>query len=112
MVHPGAGRPEITGGVLSILIVTETELLKPAPLVAEQVIFVPAVSAVSVTGPQPVEVAIPDSGSVTDQEIVTLLRYHVLFPNVPEMIGVTRGGVVSPTLGFARNPCWIPAASA
>lgn len=45
-MQPAAGMPEITGGVLSILIVTETEAVKPAPFVALQVKIVPAVSAV------------------------------------------------------------------
>src|SRR6266849_6154489 len=44
--QPGAGIPEMTGGVLSILIVIGTELVSPAPFVAEQVKVTPAVSAV------------------------------------------------------------------
>ena len=36
--HPGAGIPDIAGGVLSMLIVAGHELERPAPFVAEQVI--------------------------------------------------------------------------
>ena len=50
----------ITTGVWSILIVTGIELDKPAPLVAEQVIVAPGVSAVRVVWAQPLEEAIPD----------------------------------------------------
>jgi hypothetical protein len=45
--QPGAGIPEMTGGVLSILIVTGMEEVSPAPFVAEQVTVTPAVSVVS-----------------------------------------------------------------
>ncbi len=88
-----------TGGVWSILMVTETELCNPAPLVAEQVKVTPGVSAVSVVLPQPVEDVTPDSGSVTVQLTVTLLRYHPLFPSVPEICGTITGGVVSSEAG-------------
>src|SRR6266481_2006823 len=71
-VQPAAGKPEITGGVLSILIVTGTELVRSAPFVTLQVNAVLAVSAVSVVGVQPVEEAMPDSGSLTPQFTVTL----------------------------------------
>jgi hypothetical protein len=60
------------GGVLSTLIVTDLDALSPAPLVAEHVITVPAVSLVRVTLSQPVDDAIPDSGSVTLQVTVTV----------------------------------------
>ena len=68
----GAGIPEITGGVLSILIVTGTELESPAPFVALQVKVTPAVSAVRLVVMHPEEDAIPDSGSETFQATVTL----------------------------------------
>src|SRR5207302_5255903 len=59
--------PVMTGFVVSILMLTETELLRPAPLVAEQVRAVPAVSVVKFDAVQPEELAMPDSGSVTLQ---------------------------------------------
>ena len=67
----------------------------PAPFVAEQVKVTPAVSAVRVVGVQPVEDATPDSGSVTLQLAVTLLRYQPLLPRVPMIWGTITGGVVS-----------------
>jgi hypothetical protein len=42
-VQPTCGIPEITGGVLSILIVIGIELDRPAPFVAEHVNVTPAV---------------------------------------------------------------------
>ena len=97
MVHPEPERPEITGGVLSILIVIETVPDNPAPFVAEQVKVTPAVSVVRVVCAQPVEDAIPDSGSLTFQTTVTLLLYQPLLPKVPVITGTTTGGVVSIT---------------
>jgi len=67
-------------------------------LVAEQVTVVPAVSAVSVVGLQPVEEAIPDSGSTTVQVTVTALLYQPLLPAVPVMVWVMTGGVLSITM--------------
>ena len=51
-MQPDPGIPEITGGVLSILMLTDAEFDRPAPFLAEQVSLVPAVSAVSVVGAQ------------------------------------------------------------
>src|SRR6188474_545781 len=85
----------VTGPVLSILIVTETEPERPELFVAEQVRVVPVVSEVKLDVLQPVEDAMPDSPSVTVQLTVTLLVYQPLAPNVPEMDGVTTGAVVS-----------------
>ena len=63
----------MTGAVLLILMVTGAEAVRPAPLVAEQVNVVPGVFAVRFTVPQPADVAMPDSGSVTLQLTVTSL---------------------------------------
>src|SRR5439155_19903450 len=90
-----AGSPEMTGGVLSILMVTGTDIDNPAPFVAEHVRVVPGVSAVSVVAVQPDEDAMPDSGSLTLQLTVTLLLYQPFAPNVPAKCGVINGGVVS-----------------
>jgi hypothetical protein len=51
------------GGDLSILTVTEDELDKPAPLVAEQVRVVPVVSFESTVTPQSVDEEIPWQGN-------------------------------------------------
>ena len=85
----------MTGGVLSIFTVTGTELLSPAPFVADQDNVVPSVSVVRLFELQPVEDAIPDSGSVTLQLTVTLLVYQPLAPAVPVIVGAITGGVVS-----------------
>jgi hypothetical protein len=94
------------GGVTSILIVVDTELDNPAPFLAKQVRVVPIVLAFSVVGPHPVEDAMPDSGSVTVQVTLTLLRYHPLLPMVPTMFGVTTGRVVS-AKATARAAAWL-----
>ena len=84
----------ISGGVASRLMVTLPEALPPAD-VAAQVKEVPAVSAVSVTGSQPVVDWIVESGSTTFQEMVTSEVYQPLLPKVPVTTGVITGGVVS-----------------
>ena len=77
------------------MMVTDSELLRPAPLVAEHMSMVPAVLEVRFVAPQPVDELIPDSGSVTLQLTVTLLVYHPLAPSVPVIVGTICGGVVS-----------------
>src|SRR5436190_1150270 len=62
----------MTGGVLSILTVTESELLRPALFVGTQVRIVPAVSRLRTVSPHPDAEAIPDSGSLTVQLTLTL----------------------------------------
>jgi len=84
-----------TGGVLSIFIVTELEVDTPEPFFAEHVSVTEAVSLARVVVVQAVEEAMPDSGSVTLQVTVTLLRYHPLLPSVPVIWGMMTGGVVS-----------------
>ena len=85
------------GAVRSIFTVTEAEFNKPALLVAVQVSVVPScgVSALKVAVAQPVDDAIPDSGSETDQLTVTgpLLQPLPLAPGVT--VGVITGGVMS-----------------
>src|SRR5436190_2690201 len=95
IVQPDAGRPEMTGGVLSILILTGTEVESPTPFVAEQVRVTPAVSAASAAGPQPEDEAMPDSGSLTLQLTLTELSYQPFRPDVPWMLEVMTGGEVS-----------------
>ena len=90
------GKPRV-GAVRSILTVTDAELERPAPLVTEHVSVVPCcpVSEVRVVVLQPLDEAIPDSGSETDQVTVTgpLFQPSPLAPGLTE--GVITGGVVS-----------------
>src|SRR5262245_14076311 len=94
----GAGKRltnDMTGFVLSILIVTEAELERTALLLAEHVNVTPVVSVVRFDALQPLDEAMPDSASVTDQVTVTLLVYQPLEPAVPEIVGVITGAVLS-----------------
>src|SRR5262245_7792485 len=77
------------------MMVTGTEVDRPAELLAEQVRVTPAVSAVRLVGVHPVEDAIPDSGSDTLQFTVTALRYQPLLPSLPVICGLITGGVTS-----------------
>jgi hypothetical protein len=83
--------------VRSIFTVTETAFVKPAPLIAEQVSVVPPddVSLLRVVVVQPVEEAIPDSGSETDQLTVTDPLFQPLPLALGVTVGVITGGVVS-----------------
>ena len=82
---------------MSIFIVTDTELISPAPFVAVQMTVVPAVSVVNDMGSQPdvASTATPDVGSV----VVQLKPTFVLFQPAPfgdgEIVGVTMGAVRS-----------------
>ncbi len=91
--QPGEGIPLITGGVWSILTVTDEEADNLAALVAEHVRVIPGVSAVRLVGPQPEEVVMTESGSLTFQLTVTALRYHPLLPVTPEISGTISGGL-------------------
>src|SRR3954469_19015329 len=68
--QPVRGRPVIAGDAISILIVTDAELPRPEPFMAEHVNVVPAVLEVRFAAPQPVDELIPDSGSTTLQLMV------------------------------------------
>jgi hypothetical protein len=85
----------ITGFVVSRLIVTKFEAERPAPFVAEQVTFVPAVSLLIVVEPQPLEDAMPESGSATVHVTLTSDTYQPLRPSVPVTVGVIDGDVTS-----------------
>ena len=85
----------MSGAVWSILMVTGTDVERPAPLVAEQVSVVPGVLAVNVWVAQPVEVAMPDSGSEVVQLTVTGPVYQPFAPVGPVMVGVMSGAVLS-----------------
>jgi hypothetical protein len=85
----------VSGALRSILTVTESCVLRPAPFVAVQVTVVPAVSAVSVVAAQPVEVAMSETGSETAQLTATSPVYQPLAPNFPVTDGVTAGGLES-----------------
>src|SRR5918995_488683 len=82
------GTAAADGAVLSSLIVTLLIVSSP-PLDAEQVIFVPAVSALSVLASHPVEISAPTTVQLT----VTLLRYQPFAPSVPKMETVISGGL-------------------
>src|SRR5438477_319330 len=94
-VHPAAGMPKSTGGVLSMLTVTGTELDSPSPFLAEQGSVVPSVSEVRFAGLQPVIETMRDSGSVTFQLTATLLVYQPFVPELPVIMGRITGDVVS-----------------
>src|SRR5688572_27541222 len=86
----------IVGAVASRFMKTEPEAVPPA-LVALQTYVVPAVSAVTTIGAQPALLVMPLSGSLTLNEIATLLRYHPLLPSVPSTVGTIIGAVGSTT---------------
>lgn len=86
---------ESVGAVLSILIVTEAEFVRPALLEAEHVKLLPAVFVLRLEVVQPVEDRMPDWPSVTDQLNDTLLVYQPFDPAVPLMLGVIAGAVLS-----------------
>ena len=89
------------GPVASRLTVTVCVALPP-PLVALHVNVVPALSLVTVVGPQPNDVEIADSASTTVQLTFTLLVYQPLF-SVPATTGVMTGGVASVGSAPART---------
>jgi hypothetical protein len=93
----GPGTVIDDGCVLSIFMITETLADKPALLVAEQVSVTPVVvvSFVLVAGPQPLDVKMPDSASVTLQVTETLLLYQPFDPDVPVIEGIMIGDVLS-----------------
>ena len=94
----------VAGGVLSTWKGFEIFVVPPS-LVAEQVSIVSVVSFVNVTALHPVVERMIDSGSVTDQLTVTVVVYQPLRPSVPEITGVTTGGVGSPgTFGRPAAP--------
>lgn len=96
----GLTLPVMMGRVVSRWIVTNFEAVPPL-LVAEQVKVTPVVSVVTAVDSQPVWSVMEDSLSATDQLTVTSLVYQLLLPNVPLIVGVMTGGVVS--AGFVRR---------
>ena len=100
LFHPdefgeGEAEPDITGGVSSILIVSEMEFVSPAPSVALQIKTVPLVSAERIAGEHPDEESIPDSGSVTVQVTLTLTLFHPLMLAPGVRLNVMLGIVLS-----------------
>src|SRR3990172_7298537 len=83
--------PVVWGAVLSILIVTVYEPVRPSWFVAEQVRLAPAVSVMSVCTSQLLVLVMGDSGSAHAQFTVTLLVYQPFDPRVPVMLGVMTG---------------------
>ena len=84
----------MVGAVASRLMVT-LWLAVPPVLVAAQVKVSPAVSALTVTGSQPLWLLMTDSASTTLQLRDTSLTYQPLLPSVPTTLGVMIGAVVS-----------------
>jgi hypothetical protein len=82
---------------MSIFTVIEAEFDKPAILVAVQVSVVPAcgVSVLRLVVVQPMDEAIPDSGSETDQLTVTGPLFQPLPLALGATVAVITGGVVS-----------------
>lgn len=83
LFHPeefgdGDADPDRTGRVSSILTITVTELVSPAPSVPVHVKVVPLVWDDRVVIEQPEEESIPDSGSLTTQLTVTVELFHPL----------------------------------
>lgn len=97
------------GAVLSSLTVTETELDRPTLFVAEQVNVMPVVSVLKLEVVQPVEEAIPDSGSLTVQLTVTSPLYQPFDPATPLMLGVMTGAVASVTNVSLEQATTLPA---
>jgi hypothetical protein len=89
------GPPLTAGGVVSILSETLFVAVSAAPLVAEHVTVVPAVSAASVIASQPDDEVIGLSASATAHVTETALVYQPFAPEVPAIVGVIVGGVVS-----------------
>lgn len=85
------------GEVRSIFTVTEAEFDKPALLVTVQVSVVPSggVSLLRVVVAHPLDEAIPDSGSETDQMTVTGTLFQPLLLAAGVTVGVITGAVVS-----------------
>src|SRR5258708_7282387 len=113
----------VTGGVLSSLIVTETELVNPAPLVAEHVTTVPAVSVEMVVAAHPVLLATPDMGSDTAHVTVGLVLFQPAVLGAGVTVGTITGGdgssftvtetvAVNPAILVAEQVKVVPAVSA
>src|SRR5213593_1121108 len=95
------------GAVVSILIVTDRDALKPTPFCAEQVSVVACVSELRTSGSHPVLDAIPLSGSLTFHVTLTVALFQ------PEALGdgdtvASMTGALESTTG-ARRACTIPA---
>ena len=91
------------GAVRSIFTVTEPEFDKPAPLVTVHVSAVPSseVSLLRVVVAHPLDEAIPDSGSETDQLTVTGPLFQPLLLALGVTVDVITEGVVSWRLKLA-----------
>jgi len=64
------------------------------------------VLAVRSTVPQPLELRIPESGSVADHATVTSLVYQLLAPTFPVIVRVMIGGVASPLATDDKMTNW------
>ena len=94
----GDGAPNATtGAVLSSLTVTDLVVTRPTPLVAVHVSVAPVTGvSVVITGvAHPGDVAMPDSGSLTDQVTVTSELFQPARLGAGEVVTLTTGGVRS-----------------
>src|SRR5262245_58573260 len=83
-----------TGAVWSMRMTTDCVAESPAPLIAEQPVFVPAVSVANDADAHGAEVT-PEVGSTALQFTWTGPPYHPVAPAVPMMVGVTTGADLS-----------------
>src|SRR5687768_13189777 len=89
----------MTGAVTSSRTIAVAFAESPAPFVAVHVDVVAAVSLLTVLGPQPEDVAMPDSGSETIQLMVVGPLFQPLAFGVGEINELIAGAVVSaPTM--------------
>ena len=86
---------DVSGGVLSIRTRTDAWPVSPASFVPAQVIVVPAVSPLTVAGPQPEVEATPECGSETSQLTETSLLNQPFAPWVPLRCAAIAGGLAS-----------------
>ena len=85
----------VSGAVRSIFTVTERWLVRPAPLVAEQVTVVARVSDVKVFVSQSLDEATSETGSDTAHWTDTSLVYQPFAPSLPVTEGVMSGALES-----------------
>ena len=91
--------PHITVGAVVSRRTTVDDVAVPPSDVASQVNVVPAVSAATVVGSQPVWEVTAESASWTSQVTETSETYQPLFPAIPVTLDVIAGGEWSPALG-------------
>lgn len=108
--QPGAGNPEITGGVLSMLTTAVAgELILPALSVQVPETDCAAPSVVNRIGD--VQKSIPERASVPVKDTVTLVLFQPLAFGRGEIVAVAVGGVLSIITVKVFGVSWLPALS-